>query len=57
MLRRLDLADMDAAARETDGSGNQENEPDALYLWTRQRKVLSPHANPIPAAFPPPEFP
>ena len=61
MLRCLDLADMDAAARvhrsafdralptlsrfyeargfalvrETDGSGNEEREPDALYLWTR----------------------
>jgi len=46
MLRRLDLADMDATARfyeargfalvrETDGSGNEEKEPDALYLWTR----------------------
>jgi GNAT superfamily N-acetyltransferase len=24
-----------ALVRETDGAGNEENEPDALYLWTR----------------------
>jgi GNAT superfamily N-acetyltransferase len=27
-----------ALVRETDGAGNEEKEPDALYLWTRQRR-------------------
>ena len=26
-----------ALVRETDGAGNEEREPDALYLWTRER--------------------
>lgn len=49
-LRRLAFADMDEAAcvhrasferhgfvltRETDGSRNEEKEPDVLYIWTR----------------------
>ena len=33
--RRLYEARGFALVRQTDGSGNEEKEPDALYLWTR----------------------
>jgi len=30
------LSPSEALVKETDGSENEENEPDALYLWSRQ---------------------